>query len=167
MAKAKNWAIVVGINQYENIGHLKYANRDAEAMAAFFRSAGFDRVFCFADALEITPDQGQKSTLPRSSDLVDFLHDRFTTKVPPLKAGDNCWFFFAGHGKRVNNRDCLLPQDYNSRLGESKSRAIPVEEVREALLKSGADNVILLLDLFKNRKRCENRGRPLSGTDHE
>ncbi len=146
MAKAKNWAIVVGINKYENIGHLKYANRDAEAMAEFFRSAGFDRVFCFADALAITPEQGQKSTLPRSSDLVDFLHDRFTTKTPPLKAGDNCWFFFAGHGKRVNNRDCLLPQDYNSRLGEAKSRAIPVEDVREALLKSGADNVILLLD---------------------
>jgi formylglycine-generating enzyme required for sulfatase activity len=146
MSKAKNWAIVVGINQYQNIGHLKYANRDAEAMAAFFRSAQFDRVFCFADDLTITPEQGQKSTLPRSSDLVDFLHDRFTTKIPPLKAGDNCWFFFAGHGKRVNNRDCLLPQDYNSRLGEAKSRAIPVEDVREALLKSGADNVILLLD---------------------
>jgi uncharacterized caspase-like protein len=72
MSKAKNWAIVVGINQYENIGHLKYANRDAEAMAAFFRSAQFDRVFCFADDLTITPEQGQKSTLPRSSDLVDF-----------------------------------------------------------------------------------------------
>jgi hypothetical protein len=26
---------------------------------------------------------------------------------------------------------------------------------------------IPLVDLFKNRKRCENRGSPLSGTDHE
>jgi uncharacterized caspase-like protein len=48
MPKAKNWAIVVGINQYDNIGQLKYANRDAEAIATFFRSSGFDRVFCFA-----------------------------------------------------------------------------------------------------------------------
>jgi formylglycine-generating enzyme required for sulfatase activity/uncharacterized caspase-like protein len=146
MAKAKNWAIVVGINQYANIGHLKYANRDAEAMAAFFRSANFDRVFCFADELEITPEPDQRSTQPTSSGLVDFLHDRFTTQTPPLKAGDNCWFFFAGHGKRLENRDCLLPQDYNPRIPEHEKRAIPVELVREALLRSGADNVILLLD---------------------
>jgi formylglycine-generating enzyme required for sulfatase activity len=152
MSKAKNWAIVVGINKYAHIDHLDYANRDAEAMAAFFRDAGFDRVFCFADELAITPERDQKSTLPRSSDLVDFLHDRFTTTdahgkhQPPLQAGDNCWFFFAGHGKRLEDRDCLLPQDYNPRIPEHEKRAIPVELVREALLKSGADNVILLLD---------------------
>jgi uncharacterized caspase-like protein len=146
MSKAKNWAIVVGINQYKHIGHLKYANRDAEAMAAFFREVGFDRVFCFADELTIQAEIGQQSTLPRSSDLMDFLHDRFTSKPLPLKTGDNCWFFFAGHGKRLENRDCLLPQDYNPRIPAHEKRAIPVELVRESLLKSGADNVILLLD---------------------
>jgi formylglycine-generating enzyme required for sulfatase activity len=146
MPKAKNWAIVVGINQYDNIGQLKYANRDAEAIATFFRSSGFDRVFCFADGLEIVAEKGQRSTAPRSSDLVDFLHDRFTTPTPPLKPGDNCWFFFAGHGKRIKDADYLLPLDYNPRLENHETRAIRVDFVREALLKSGADNVILLLD---------------------
>jgi formylglycine-generating enzyme required for sulfatase activity len=146
MSKAKNWAIVVGINKYPNIGQLAYANRDAEAMAAFFRSAGFDRVFCFTDELKIAPEPDQKSTLPIASNLVTFLHDRFTTKTPPLKAGDNCWFFFAGHGKRIQDADCLLPLDYNPRLPNHENFAIPVALVREALLKSGADNVILLLD---------------------
>jgi formylglycine-generating enzyme required for sulfatase activity/uncharacterized caspase-like protein len=146
MAKAKNWAIVVGINKYPNIGQLAYANRDAAEMAAFFRSAGFDRVFCFTDELKIAPEPDQKSTLPIASDLVTFLHDRFTTKTPPLKAGDNCWFFFAGHGKRIKDADYLLPLDYNPRLPNHENFAIPVALVREALLKSGADNVILLLD---------------------
>jgi formylglycine-generating enzyme required for sulfatase activity/uncharacterized caspase-like protein len=146
MSKAKNWAIVIGINAYDNMGRLNYANRDAEAMQNFFNEAEFDRVFCFVDELKVSPRSDQKSTRPRSSDLVDFLHDRFTTNNPPLNSGDNCWFFFAGHGKRIHDRDYLLPQDYNPRLSNHADRAISVDFVREALLKSGADSVILLLD---------------------
>ena len=146
MAKAKNWAIVVGINAYENIGQLRYANRDAAALRDFFYEAKFDRVFCFADGLQLSPEPNQKSVQPRYSDLVNFLHYRFTTKIPPLSAGDNCWFFFAGHGKRIQDCDYLLPQDYNPSLINSTQLAISVNFVREALLKSGADNVILLLD---------------------
>jgi formylglycine-generating enzyme required for sulfatase activity/uncharacterized caspase-like protein len=158
MSKAKNWAIVVGINQYDNIGQLKYANRDAEAIATFFRSSGFDRVFCFADGLEIMAEKGQRSTAPRSSDLVDFLHDRFTTTTPSLKPGDNCWFFFAGHGKRIKDVDYLLPLDYNPRLANHETRAIRVDFVREALLKSGADNVILLLDACRTEGDRDGEG---------
>jgi len=146
MAKAKNWAIVVGINAYEHIGQLSYANRDAAALRNFFHEVKFDRVFCFADGLPLSPEPDQKSVQPRHSDLEDFLHDRFTTKTPPLSAGDNCWFFFAGHGKRIQDCDYLLPQDYNPRQLDPTRRAISVNFVREALLKSGADNVILLLD---------------------
>jgi formylglycine-generating enzyme required for sulfatase activity/uncharacterized caspase-like protein len=160
----KNWAIVVGINEYDNIGHLKYANRDAEAMANFFRGDGFDRVFCFADGLAIPKERDQKSTQPRLTDLLSFLHDRFdlTDRAgnklpPPLNPGDNLWFFFSGHGKRIGDRDCLLPQDYNPRLPNCETW-IPVDFVREALLRSGADNVILLLDA------CRTEGEKDDGT---
>ncbi len=152
MSKTKNWAIVVGINAYRHIGGLKYANRDAEAMRNFFYEAKFDRVFCFADELEIPPQPDQQSAQPRLTDLVDFLHDRFTTETPPLTSSDNCWFFFAGHGKRVNDCDYLLPQDYNPRLPNHVDRAISVNFVRESLLKSGADNVILLLDACRTEE---------------
>ena len=146
MTKAKNWAIVVGVNAYKNIGRLEYANRDAEAMHNFFVKAKFDRVFWFADGITLPSLSEQHSTEPTSSDLVDFLHDRFSTKVAPLAPGDNCWFFFAGHGKRIDDCDYLLPIDYNPRLADHEKRAISVNFVRERLLKSGADNVILLLD---------------------
>ena len=45
---SKNWAIVIGINQYNpnNFAALKYAKRDAELMRDFFRDAQFDEV-CF------------------------------------------------------------------------------------------------------------------------
>ena len=146
MAKAKNWAIVVGVNAYKDIGELQYANRDAEAMRDFFLEAKFDRVFCFADQLELSPSSEQRDTHPTSSNLETFLHDRFSLAVLPLKPGDNCWFFFAGHGKRIKGTDYLLPIDYNARLANDERYALSVNFVRESLLKSGADNVILLLD---------------------
>ena len=136
---AKNWAIVVGVNAYKSIGELKYANRDAEAMRDFFNEAKFDRVICFADELA-------GAMLPSFTELEDFLQDQFTADPLPLAPGDNCWFFFAGHGKRIDDCDYLLPIDYNPRMANSEKRAISVNFVREALLKSGADNVILLLD---------------------
>jgi len=136
---AKNWAIVVGVNAYKSIGDLKYANRDAEAMRDFFNEAKFDRVICFADELA-------DAMPPYFSTLEDFLQDQFTADPLPLAPGDNCWFFFAGHGKRINDCDYLLPIDYNPRMANPEKRAISVNFVREALLKSGADNVILLLD---------------------
>ena len=136
---AKNWAIVVGVNAYKSIGDLKYANRDAEAMRDFFNEAKFDRVICFADALA-------GGMPPSFTELEDFLQDQFTADPLPLAPGDNCWFFFAGHGKRIDDCDYLLPIDYNPRMANPEKRAISVNFVREALLKSGADNVILLLD---------------------
>ena len=136
---AKNWAIVVGVNAYKSIGELKYANRDAEAMRDFFNEAKFDRVICFADELA-------DAMLPYFTELEDFLQDQFTADPLPLAPGDNCWFFFAGHGKRIDDCDYLLPIDYNPRMANPEKRAISVNFVREALLKSGADNVILLLD---------------------
>ena len=136
---AKNWAIVVGVNAYKSIGDLKYANRDAEAMRDFFKEAKFDRVICFADELA-------DAMPPSFTELEDCLQDQFTADPLPLAPGDNCWFFFAGHGKRIDDCDYLLPIDYNPRMANPEKRAISVNFVREALLKSGADNVILLLD---------------------
>ncbi|UXE59294.1 MAG: caspase family protein [Woronichinia naegeliana WA131] len=39
---AKNWAICIGINQYNNLSPLNYAVRDAEAMRGYFTEVGFD-----------------------------------------------------------------------------------------------------------------------------
>jgi formylglycine-generating enzyme required for sulfatase activity len=150
---AKNWAIVVGINQYKHIGHLDYANHDAAAMAEFFRSQHFDEVFWFTDELTIESQSVQQSTFPRSSDLSDFLHDRLTAKSCELAPGDNCWFFFSGHGKRIGGQDYLLPYDYHPEIVGHEQRAIAVESVREALLNSGADNIILLLDACRTASK--------------
>ncbi len=144
---SKNWAIVIGINNYNpnNFTSLKYAKQDAESVQDFFRrEANFDEVCFFSDDSADFRWKGNKiPTQPTYGNLISFLHDRFENK-PFLSAGDNCWFFFAGHGEQHANQDYLMPQDANPRSIERT--AIPVNYVRERLSRSGADNVILILD---------------------
>jgi hypothetical protein len=60
---AKNWAICVGINQYDNLPPLNCAVRDAEAMRDYFTEVDFDQVYLFTDnSLAITDEVFDSST---------------------------------------------------------------------------------------------------------
>jgi uncharacterized caspase-like protein len=148
---AKNQAIVIGINKYNpnNLTPLNYAKRDAELVRNFFeQEAGFEKVYFFSDdAAEINLRQGVSiPSQPTLGNLESFLLDYF--EKPRLKAGDNFWFFFAGHGMRHADRDYLMPCDANPRNVERT--AIAVSYVTERLRRCGADNVVLILDACRN-----------------
>ncbi|GAB4141051.1 MAG: hypothetical protein Fur0046_16910 [Cyanobacteria bacterium J069] len=146
---ARNWAIVVGINQYSTfLNPLKYAKQDAELMRDFFNEVGFDEVCLFTE--DSAPQRvGNKmlQTYPTYGHLSGFLWEAF--KDPFLSAGDNLWFFFAGHGMQYANRDYLMLIDTHP--SNITATGIPVSYVRERLIRSGADNVILLLDACRNQ----------------
>lgn len=141
---AKNWAIAVGINQYDNLKSLKYAESDAEAMKAWCeREGSFDRTFLFtADSPDIPATPSPISTQPTYGCLRRFLRAQF--ERPLLETGDNLWFFFAGHGKRYQDKDYLLLAD--SDPGDVAGSALSVAWVTERLRRCGADNVVLFLD---------------------
>ena len=144
---AKNWAIAIGINRYDNLQSLDYAKRDAECMRDFFQEAGFERVFLFTEdspAIDTTPPI---STEPTYGKLRRFLRQQF--EQPLLEPGDNLWFFFSGHGQRYHDRDYLLLLD--SDPGDLKPTALPISYVTQRLRRSGADNVVLLLDACRNQ----------------
>jgi len=150
---ARNWAIVIGINDYNpnNFTPLRYAKRDAELVRDFFvREARFEQVYFFSDdAPSIKVSQGvEYHSYPSYGNLSSFLQD--LCAKPRLQLGDNFWFFFAGHGERYGDRDYLMPIDANSR-GDKFITALPVSDVRELLCRSGADNVILILDACRNQ----------------
>ena len=155
---AKNWAIAIGINQYDNLQPLSYAQQDAAAMRDYFlNEAGFEQVYYFAeDAPAIELDYGPPfKPLPTFAKLERFLDIRFENQ-DFLGSGDNFWFFFAGHGKRHNNRDYLLPSDVNPRNLERT--AIAITTLTENLRRSGADNVILLLDACRSQDEGDRDG---------
>jgi uncharacterized caspase-like protein len=142
----KNWAIAIGINSYDNLQSLKYAQRDAEVMAAWFgEEAKFDRIFLFTENSPPIPANPPIVTQPTNARFRRFLNVQFET--PLLKPEDNLWFFFAGHGKRYNDQDYLMFPDSDP---TDSTTAISVDFITQRLRRCGADNVVLLLDACRD-----------------
>ena len=144
---ARNCAVIVGINDYDEISPLKYAKSDAERMRDFFMrdlGVGQDDLYFFTDD---SPRNAQgRKTQPTYGTLKSFLGDRFAD--PFLSAGDTLWFYFSGHGMPCEGRDYLLPSDGNPR--SIPDLAIPIGFVTERLRRSGADNVVMLIDACRS-----------------
>ncbi|BAZ67886.1 hypothetical protein NIES4106_26430 [Fischerella sp. NIES-4106] len=141
---AKNWAITIGVNQYEYLQPLNYAKRDAQLMQEFLRQeAGCERIFFFSDD---SPDINGKSTRPNRTNLLRLLRQLFET--PFMGAGDNLWFFFSGHGIRHTDRDYLMPCDGDPE--DIENTAISINFVTERLRRCGADNVVMILDACRS-----------------
>ena len=146
---AKNWVIAIGINEYDNLKSLKYAKKDAEAIKAWCEGeGGFDRsgIFLFTEDSPPIPASPPIATQLTHGRLKRFLNRQFET--PLLKSGDNLWFFFAGHGRRYEDKDYLMLPD--SDPGNVRETAVSVDYVTERLRRSGADNVVLLLDACRD-----------------
>ncbi|MFM6665193.1 MAG: SUMF1/EgtB/PvdO family nonheme iron enzyme, partial [Microcystis panniformis] len=146
---AKNWVIAIGINEYDNLKPLKYAKKDAEAIKAWCEGeGGFDRsgIFLFTEDSPPIPASPPIPTQLTHGRLKRFLQKQFET--PLLKSGDNLWFFFAGHGRRYQDKDYLMLPD--SDPGNVRETAVSVDYVTERLRRSGADNVVLLLDACRD-----------------
>jgi formylglycine-generating enzyme required for sulfatase activity/uncharacterized caspase-like protein len=158
---SKNCAIAIGINQYYNLRPLKYAQQDAEAIRNFCQNElTFETVYFFSeDASPIQPPQGPPlRSEPTLGNLERFLRVRFEEKF--LEAGDNLWFFFAGHGKRYKGRDYLIPIDGD--LSNVERTAISIRDISDRLRRSGADNIILIVDACRgedDREGSEGIGR--------
>ncbi|MBD2209821.1 caspase family protein [Nostoc linckia FACHB-104] len=146
----KNWAILIGINHYEYLLPLKYAERDAYLLGDFLKKeAYFDDVFYFTDnSPNITrPGSQSISSKPEYSNLLRFIR-LLTHKKNFMSATDSFWFFFSGHGKRHKQHDYLMLS--NSDPGNVEKTAIPVNEVVGSLRSCGAGNIVLFLDACRD-----------------
>ena len=149
-----NWAIVVGINQYEHLppdDHLKYAVKDAVKVRQFLcEQAQFPQenvLLCCDIAPGVSPMQR-----PSRSGLRDLLRN----KIKTAKGANNFWFFYAGHGIVHDHQDFLLPCDGNPH--DLRETAIPISFVTDCLRDCGAHNVVLVLDMCRNRTRSAEEG---------
>ncbi|MEE6161431.1 GUN4 domain-containing protein [Cylindrospermopsis raciborskii DSH] len=163
-----NWALIIGITSYQQgrgFNRLDCAVNDARAMHSYCHDeAKFDKVFLFCDDSDPirTPNGTLLETKPTSTNLKAFLYDYF--ELPRLKAGDNFWFFFSGHGLRHQEEDYLVPYDGHSRL--LPDTTISLTHITQCLRRSGADNIILMLDACRNETNFGNKaggGRPQQG----
>jgi formylglycine-generating enzyme required for sulfatase activity/uncharacterized caspase-like protein len=142
----KNWAIAIGINDYDNLQTLKYAQRDAEEMQHWFEEAGFEEVFLFTENSPKISANPPISTQATHARFLRFLNVQFENTL--LQPEDNLWFFFAGHGTRFKDQDYLMFLDSDPQAVDRT--AISVDYVVQRLRRCGADNVVLLIDACRN-----------------
>ncbi|WP_414621787.1 SUMF1/EgtB/PvdO family nonheme iron enzyme [Calothrix sp. CCY 0018] len=142
----QNWAITIGINNYDNLSPLKYARRDAEVMQHWFEQAGFDEVFLFTENSPKIPANPPIATQPTHARFLRFLNVQFENTL--LQPEDNLWFFFAGHGTRFKDQDYLMFLDSDPQAVDRT--AILVDYVVQRLRRCGAGNVVLLLDACRD-----------------
>jgi uncharacterized caspase-like protein len=149
-----DWAIVVGINEYEQHPERKlhYAVNDAQAMQEFLRDhAGFPEnkiVLCLGESQY----QG-KSTYPTASNLAVLL-DR---KLHPNQIGqaDRFWFFFSGHGLSTEGIDYLITCESYAEDTQFKFM-LPVHQVIASLRQHKQADVVLILDNCREQVGAKN-----------
>lgn len=135
----QRWAVIVGVSEYANKGipSLKYADRDAEALAAFLQTpegGGFD-----ADHMRILINKD--ATLPNLREaLIDFLQQAIDKDLVVI--------YFAGHGApdptRPQNLYLLTYDTDPNRLGTT---AFPMWDIQTVIARQiAAKKVVVLSD---------------------
>jgi formylglycine-generating enzyme required for sulfatase activity len=157
----KNWALVIGINKYNSLEHLKYAKADAEAMHSWLKEEGkFDRLFLFTEnSPEIQTNLPERPILthPTIGNLRTFFNQQFKNKL--MKDVDNLWFFFSGHGRRGTEGDYLVLSDSDP---EDTQTLLPVSYITERLRNWGAGNVVMFIDACRNLEDRPKGGRMIT-----
>ncbi|MCX7595097.1 MAG: caspase family protein [Fischerella sp.] len=138
---ANNWAIAIGINQYQFFQPLVCAQADAEALKDFLVvEAGFLQQQCLL-MTDTSPPLGDRSTYPTKENILLLLEDLAAACWQPQ---DRLWFFFSGYGVNHNGQDYLMPQEGNpERIEET---GIELRALMQSLQIAGLD-ALLLLDI--------------------
>lgn len=149
-------ALVIGISEYKFMPKLTYAQRDAEMVGRFLQeTAGFhaeqggDVCLC----TDTSPDYRGYSTHPQRVELRRILRRCFDKTF--LNSEDSFWFFFSGHGVRYGDRDYLMPTDGDPE--EPDETAIELNYITERLTRSGAGNVVIILDACRSEGQKNGR----------
>jgi len=146
---SKRWAIVIGVDNYDDpqISPLTGAVNDAKAIRnALVQYAGFpeDQVILLASDQPIERRPTRNNIIQRLSNILNLMPKDGLLLVS-----------FAGHGtysgRDFEGRAFLLPSD--ARIGDVfvlEQTAVDVNNVREAISKSGLKQVIIILDSCRN-----------------
>ncbi len=134
--------IAIGINQYEFLEPLSYAQQDAEALyTLLIKEAGFPPEKCWLSHDSSPPRPGQ-ATYPTRENIFNLI-EKLGQK--PMQYEDGLWFFFSGYGFSYQGEDYLMPID--GLISEVEATGIPVKMLMEKLKNASTNVVLLLLDI--------------------
>lgn len=136
-------SIAIGIDRYQFIQPLSYAQDDARAIQhLLLEETGLPS----EQALLMTDSSawlGGKSTQPSKENIFYWL-DAWLEKQPTSLL----WFFFSGYGVSWQGVDYLMPIDGNP--ADIPNTGIPARELFEHLKQKGFDQILALLDINRS-----------------
>lgn len=145
-AKAKRWALIIGVDRYEeeNITPLSGATNDANELArALKEHAGFDE-----NQIIVLTNEQKASKQPTRRNIL-----RYLSNLKGLVPHDGLVLIsFSGHGIERNGRAFLMPYDasYTDDVRLLEETAISAEVIKRDIKESGVLQVLILLDACRN-----------------
>ena len=131
-----SWALIIGIDKYQNVQKLNYAVDDAESIKEILEDS-----FHFpSDNISILiNEEATKQNILKS----------FSEITKNAKSNDRVLVFFAGHGETMDlpgggEKGYLIPVEGDSE--ELYLTSIPMDELREIALMSEAKHMLYLVD---------------------
>lgn len=141
-------ALIVGIDQYDNLDNLQKAGNDARSVSTTLEQLGF---------VVTTLIDVDRRKLGRSI-------ASFSSSIQP---GDEVVFFFAGHGVELDGRNYLLPADVpKAEPGEEeflKLESIAANDLSPLFKSQGARVSVLIIDACRENPFPKQGTRSLGG----
>lgn len=138
--------IAIGINQYQFLEPLSYAQQDAEALhTLLIKEMGFLRDKCLL-LTDTSPAIWGHSTVPSRENILNLIESLCQKQ---LEAEDILWCFFGGYGLSYKGEDYLMPIDGD--LYDVEATGIPVKMLLDNLKKAPCQNVLVLLDINRSQ----------------
>ncbi len=147
---AKSWAVLIGINEYQQWPKLRYAVNDAQAVETLVRKLGFDEVIMVLD---------REATQQR---ILRVLGDELYAKT---KDDDRVFIFFAGHGQTQDlpsgGKDgYIIPVDGD--LNNYYSTAISMQQLQRLADRIRAKHMFYAMDACFSGLLLQLRGEALN-----
>ncbi|KAF0248858.1 MAG: peptidase C14 caspase catalytic subunit p20 [bacterium] len=145
--QAKRYALIIGVDEYQNQNNLIGCSNDARALAdAIIKHAGFPK----QQVSVFTSDAEDQNELPTRSNIIEALNT--LKKVIPKDA--LLLVAFSGHGVDVDGQAFLLPSD--AKIGDKndlklmQDTTINVNSIKDTIKQASIKQVIFFLDACRN-----------------
>lgn len=142
----RQWAIAIGINQYQCFQPLSFAQRDAQALRnVLVNEVGVPPEQCLL-MTDTSPPVWGKPTYPSRENIQGWI-ERLGQQY--LEPGDVLWYFFSGYGVCYQGQDYLVPIEGNPHTLPDSS--IPFTSLFQGLQAMPTESKLVLLDMSRSQ----------------
>jgi hypothetical protein len=146
-APGRRWAVLAGVNQYDDYGDLQVCVKDVEAISQRLISAGYER-----DHLRLLTDNEKQ--LPTREEIITALQSWANLTEPD----DLLLFYYSGHGQADDQDTYLIAR--NGRSINLPLTAVKLSDVTGIMRGADARAKIIILDACHSGADLPGKGAP-------